>query len=103
MGLIQWMKGESINFTFDWFVKRGSVQNITEEERKELFKAAKAADQKSSQEAADIGTLVHDYAYLTELGKTRELESLYSQVLQLPIESKDKIINGINRFKEWKE
>lgn len=102
MGLIQWMKGESINFTFDWFIKRGSVTGITEEERKELFKAAKAADQKSSQAAADIGTLVHDFAYLTELGKTRETEALYNQIIQLPEESKTKILNGMNRFKDWK-
>lgn len=101
MGLVQWMKGQSINYTFDWFMNRGNVQGITEDERKELFKAAKAADQKTSQEAADIGTLVHDFAYLTELGKTHEAQCLYDQVIQLPV--KDKILGGIDKFKGWKE
>jgi len=102
MGLIQWMKGESINYIIDWFSNKGSVL-LTEDERKELFKAAKAADQKTSQEAADIGTLVHDFAYLTELGKTKETAALYNQIIQLPIESKTKILNGLNRFKDWKD
>lgn len=103
MGLIQWMKGQSINYTFDWFLNRGNTQGITEEDRKELFKAAKAADQKPSQEAADIGTLIHDYAYLSELGKIQDATSLYDQMMQLPLESKDKLLNGINKFKKWKE
>lgn len=101
MGLIQWMKGQSINYTVDWFLNRGNTQGITEEDRKELFKAAKAADQRPSQEAADIGTLIHDYCYLTELGKTREAESLYNQITQLPQDSKDKLLNGIGKFKAW--
>lgn len=101
MGLIQWFKGQSIEHTFNWFLQRGNVQNITEEEKKELFKAAKAADQKTSQEAADCGTLIHDYCYLTELGKTHEAQSLYDQFLSLPV--KDKLINGIEKFKAWKE
>lgn len=102
MGLVQWMKGQSINYTVDWFLTRGSTQDITEEDRKELFKAAKAADQKPSQEAADIGTLVHDFAYLSELGKTQEAETLQNQIIQLPLESKTKILNGMNRFNDWK-
>lgn len=101
MGLIQWFKGQSINYTFDWFVNRGHIHSITEEEKKELFKAAKAADQKTSQEAADVGTLIHDYAYLTELGKTHEAQCLYDQLIQLPV--KDKLLNGIAKFKAWKE
>jgi len=100
MGLISWFKGQSINYTFDWFLNRGHVQSITEDDKKELFKAAKAADQKTSQEAADVGTILHDFSYLTELGKHQEAQELYNKVLQLSV--KDKIINGIDKFKKWK-
>lgn len=103
MGLISWMKGQSIEHVFQWFVNRGSVHSITTEEWKEEVKAAKKADQKTSQEAADIGTLMHDYAYLTELGKITEAENLYSQILELPDDVKGKVINGITKFKEWKK
>lgn len=101
MGLIQWMKGQSIQYTVDWFNNRGIVLKPDEDELKELFKAAKAADQKTSQEAADVGTIVHDLAYLTELGKTQEVEALKEQILPLP--AKDKILNGFGKFKAWKE
>lgn len=100
MGLISWMKGQSIDYMFEYFNRRGSVADITDEERKKIYKEAKAADQKTSQEAADIGTLLHDFAYLTELGKHQEAQALYDQIVQLPV--KDKIINGIDKFKAWK-
>lgn len=114
MGLISWMKGQSINhlwnelmiqdvMTQTWNWKDSTEYGIDEVHRIEMFKAAKKADEKTSQEAADIGTLMHDYAYLTELGKTAEAEALYTQILQLPEEIKVKAINGITRFKDWKK
>lgn len=103
MGLISWMKAQSIEHVFQWFINRGSVHSITTEEWNEEVKAAKAADKKPAQEAADVGTLIHDFAYLSELGKISEAQSLYDQMMQLPVESKDKLLNGINKFKAWKE
>lgn len=113
MGLIQWMKGQSINYIWETFTEPSEPAGkyfpkdldagYTENDKKELFKAAKAADQKPAQEAADIGTLVHDFAYLSELGKTQEAKALQNQIIQLPLESKTKILNGINRFNDWKK
>lgn len=113
MGLIQWMKGQSINYIWEaltepsepvgkYFAKSPEA-GYTEDYKRELFKAAKAADQKTSQEAADIGILVHDYAYLSELGKIQDAQGLYDQMMQLPSESKDKLLNGISKFRAWKE
>lgn len=103
IGLIQWMKGQSIEYVIKWFEERGNVNDLLEDELKELFKNAKAADRKVSQEAADIGTLVHDFAYLTELGKTHEAQILYDRVVELPSEVSKKAIHGIDGFKDWKE
>lgn len=115
MGLIQWMKMQSIQHVWNelmeqdpasmwWRYKPHSGEGgIAEDTRLEIVKAAKAADQKPSQEAADIGTLVHDFAYLSELGKTQEAETLQNQIIQLPLESKTKILNGMNRFNDWKK
>lgn len=109
MGLIQWMKGQSIQHVWDrltipsptHMIYTNSFTQFNEADRIQLFKDAKAADQKSSQEAADIGTLVHDFAYLTELGKVEEAQRLYTQITELKVA--DKIINGINKFKGWKK
>lgn len=105
MGLIHWMKGQSIEFIIKWFEKRGNtdISDLTEKEYEKLLKDARAADRTVSQEAADIGTLVHDFAYLTELNKPQEAQTLYDQILTLPDEVKEKAVNGINGFKGWKK
>lgn len=113
MSLVSWMKGQSIQYLWNelmvqdpasmWWNYRPTEnrEGIAEDQRIELFKAAKAADKKPAQEAADIGTLIHDYAYLIELGREQEAQALYDQIIQLP--AKDKIIGGIEKFKKWKE
>jgi len=105
MGLISWMKGQSIEFIIKWFEKRGNtdLSRLTEKERETLIREAKAADKGVAQEAADIGTLVHDFAYLTELGNEGEAQNLYGQILALPEEVKEKVINGVDKFKAWKK
>lgn len=114
MGLISWMKGQSVNHLWNelfvqndtkasWDLRSEYGEGVYEDKRIELFKAAKKADEKTAQQAADIGTLMHDYAYLTELGKTAEADNLYNQILQLPDEVKTKVINGITKFKDWKK
>lgn len=114
MGLISWMKGQAINHLWNelmvqdessmwWRYKpRSGEGGIAEDTRIELFKAAKNADKKPAQEAADIGTLLHDYAYLSELKKVDEAKRLYDQIIQLPEDSKGKILNGIRQFEDWK-
>ncbi len=103
MGLINWMKSQSAEYVIKWFTKRGNTDPLTEEEFKQVLKDAKLADRDVSQEAADIGTLVHDFAYLTELNRADEAQNLYNQILALPKEASEKIVNGINKFKDWKK
>lgn len=103
MGLINWMKTQATEYTIQWFLKRGNVKALTEEEHTALIKEAKIADRDVSQEAADIGTLVHDFAYLTELGREQEAQALYDQITALPPEVSDKILSGIHKFKDWKK
>lgn len=110
MGLIKWMKGQSINYVWNKLTEPSDPAGkyfaldfhagYTEEQKQEIFKEAQAADKKSSQEAADVGTIVHDLAYLTELGETQKVEALQEQIQPLP--AKDKILNGFNKFKAWK-
>lgn len=113
MGLISWMKGQSLNALWEkimvpsnvsahWNLRSEYGQGIAEDERIQLFKAAKKADEKTAQEAADIGTLMHDYAYLTETGKFAEAAFLAEQVSKLPLEVRTKVTNGIEKFKRWK-
>ncbi len=105
LGLISWMKGQSIAFIIEWFGQRGNtdISGLTEPEYKTLIKNAKAADRDITQTAADIGTLVHDFAYLTELKQPEKAETLYNQILTLPKEIKEKVTNGIDKFKMWRK
>lgn len=113
MGLISWMKGQSLEHLWNALTEPSEPvgkyfaiapdSGYTEEDRKQMFKEAKNADKKTAQEAADIGTLLHDFAYLTELGKDQEAQALYDQIIQLPDDIKMKVINGITKFKEWKK
>lgn len=102
MGLISWMKTQTAEFIIKWFEEHGKTV-ITEKQKEQLIKDAKAADRDVSQEAADIGTLVHDFAYLTEMKEVDKAKTLYEQVLTLPDEPQQKVVRGINKFKDWKK
>ena len=101
MGLIQWMKGQSINYIFDWFLQRGATTGITEEEKTEIFKDAKNADKKTSQEAADMGTVLHSYAEFRSTGKLVEADSILEQVKNLP--QRPLIESSIQKYLAWEK
>lgn len=113
MGLISWMKGQSLESLWNALTQPSEPKGkyfavapdsgYTEDDKESLFKEAKAADRKTTQEAADIGTLIHDYAYMTELGQIEEAERLYQQLTQLPDPVKTLVLNGVNKFKAWKK
>lgn len=98
--LISWMKSQSAEAAFDIGFKLGKVGvPPTDTERKEIIKTAKSADKKKSKEAAEIGSLVHEYCYQLEM--TKVSEELLSKIKQHP--DKDKIELGIEKFTEWKK
>lgn len=111
MGLVSWMKGQALQHLWEKLtvlsdsgvVYHNSFTQLNESDRIELFKAAKNADKKPTQEAADAGTIIHDYCYLIEAGKKDEAEKLFQQVLALPSTHGEKIVAGIDKFKAWKE
>lgn len=95
-GLISWQKGQALEHLWNATVN----QTVDLETKPELFKAAKAADRAVSQEAADIGTLIHEYAFLYET--QGDLGFLRGTVAQLPEEPQRKIENGIAKFEAWR-
>ena len=109
-GLISWQKDQALKSLFSNLTSIGSEEGfcpregfwpIREEIRQELFKEAKAADRATAQEAADIGTLIHEYAFLYET--KGDINLLESQINRLPEENRVLILNGISKFKSWRE
>lgn len=95
-GLISWQKGQALEYLWNAVVN----QTVSLETKSELFKAAKAADRALSQEAADIGTLIHEYAFLYETQGDKDALSM--SVKELPEEIRTKVYNGIEKFKAWR-
>jgi hypothetical protein len=96
-----------------WKVKQGSlatvdllkqiplpVVKLPEDFIKEVVKTSGTYSKRIAKEAADIGSIVHDYAEQWEsTGKiTEELKSRISTHID-----KDKIIKCVDKFKEWKD
>ncbi len=95
-GLISWQKGQALEYLWNNVLNR----IVDPAEKAELFKAAKAADRAVSQEAADIGTLIHEYAFLFE---TRgDKDGLSEKVKKLPLGIMHKVHNGIEKFRSWR-
>lgn len=67
----------------------------------QIIKRAKTAYKVEAEEAAGIGTVVHDFAYLTELG--RDGEALQLLKLHEGTDQWGRIQNGIEKFKAWKK
>lgn len=95
-GLISWQKGQALESLWGAIVN----QPVDLEMKAELFKIAKAADRAVSQEAADIGSLIHEYAFLFET--TGDVKLLMDQIRALTPEIRDKISNGIGKFMAWR-
>lgn len=108
-GLIYWQKGQALNSLFanltvpgdDGFYPREGFWPIVEANRLALFKEAQAADRAVSQEAADIGSLIHEHAFLYET--KGDVQTLANAIAKLPEETQTKIANGILKFQAWRE
>ena len=94
-GLISWMKGQALEHLWNAIVN----QQVELETKTELFKAAKMADRAVSQEAADIGTILHSYAELHSLGKIDEAKALLQQVSE--VEQFPAILKCVGKYEEW--
>jgi hypothetical protein len=67
----------------------------------QIAKKATTAYKKEAEEAAGIGSIVHDYAYLTETGKQSEATEMLVKQYKSP--NWEKISNGVNKFIAWKK
>lgn len=107
MGLVNWMKVESMRAMFSILsVPSGNEYRPnpkswpqTEETLRSLIKICRDDHEKSSREAADIGTVCHAYAELHSLGKAEEAEKLLDQVRSVP---KWPVIEScVSKYKDW--
>lgn len=65
-----------------------------------IIRKSKKASEKVAKRAANIGTIVHDYAYITESGRAREALQMLSE--HEVSEHWEKINNGAKKFDEWR-
>lgn len=107
IGLINWMKGQTAKYLFETlslrdgelYVPSPIAWPLTEDARKELYKAATVAHEEVAREAADIGTIVHAFAELHSNDKFAEAEALLAKVkgvTQWPV-----IESCIAKYLEW--
>jgi hypothetical protein len=92
MGLISWMKGKTAEAIFNaltvpvgklLFGPREAIWPISEDRRIELVKEAKLADRDFSQDAADIGTVLHEFAELWGQGNRTEAHAILQKAKSL--------------------
>ena len=103
--LVGWMIGQGSLYTGSIIqrLRRDNPNRILENGLLEkIAKKSKKAYQRESKRAADIGTVVHDYAYLVEIGRAREALYLLSEH-EDGSERWQKINNGVKKFDEWRE
>lgn len=104
--LVNWMIGQGADYTYETLIKESTHEgNFIEwpdnDSKKEIIKSAKVAYKKAAEEAAGIGTVVHDYAYLVETGKQREALVLLAE--HEDTNQWDRINSAVKKFDEWKK
>jgi hypothetical protein len=101
--LIGWKIGQGAAYTSSILQRLGRNKplRVGDKLNEKIIKKSKTAFQKASDEAAGIGSIVHDYAYLTETGRAGE--ALQMLVMYYNSPNWPKISNGVNKFSAWKE
>jgi len=102
--LIGWMAAQASIYTAKMIqrLRKNNPNRIIEGELlAKIVKKSKKASAKVAKRAAGIGTIVHDYAYLTEIGRAREGLQMLSEHESHP--DWDKINNGIKKYEVWRE
>lgn len=99
--LTSWMIGKGAehvaSYFKDWRTSEDDFPN--EAKLKEVVKSAKTAYKKDANKAAGIGTIIHDFAYYTELG---DHEKALAVLASTKADDIGKVTNGVTKFKEWK-
>ena len=94
--LISWRSGKAAEYTWD---KLASMGEVTESLREATIKEAKQAWRKDAQDAAGIGTIVHEYAELSSLGKHEDSVKLLSK--HEGTEFWNEILNAVQKVDEF--
>lgn len=96
--LTSWMIGQGALYTASK-IQEKLPEFPDSEELKKIIKESKTAHRVKAAEAAGIGTIVHDYAYLTESGRAREAVQMLSEHEESP--HWEKINSGAKKFDTW--
>ena len=102
--LVGWQVAEGSKYTARIIqrLRKNNPNKIIEGELlAKIVKKSKKASAKVAKRAAGIGTIVHDYAYLTEIGRAREALQMLSEYESH--QDWDKINNGIKKYEVWRE
>jgi len=102
--LIKWQIGEGSKYTarlIQRLRKNYPARVVEGELLARIIKKSKKASAKVAKRAADIGTIVHDYAYFTEIGKVNDAMVVLSKAKLH--RDWDKIRNGIKKYEGWHE
>lgn len=102
--LVGWQVGEGSKYTAKIIqrLRKNNPNRIIEGELlAKIVKKSKKASAKVAKRAAGIGTIVHDYAYLVEIGRAREALYLLSE--HESNRDWEKINNGVKKFEDWHE
>lgn len=101
-GLISWQKGEAAKYALDIGFQLGLVGDpLSETRKKEILKEAKTKDKEKSEAAAELGTLLHDFAYYSELNNKEKVQEVLTIAERHP--EWQKIKNEIDKFEAWKK
>lgn len=95
--LTSWKIGQGAEFVWDHCADKGVDQSL----KKEVLKNAKTAYTVRAQQAAAIGSMVHDYAYHFELNNHEEVKKILARANEH--KDKEKILNGISKFEDWQK
>lgn len=103
--LVSWKMGKAAEFVMDQLTefslglnvpRQTGVYPFNDAKKSGYLKVAKQAWKTTSSEAASVGTLVHEFAYLWEIGRKDEAEKLF----QANVGNKE-FENGVCGFQEW--
>lgn len=96
--LSMWKAGEASKFAVNALLGYlSSANELKEEEINKIVSSSKRAWMKPAKAAADIGTIVHDYAYADLTGTPFDEQKIIQH-----FEAK-KILSCISQYREWKE